>query len=62
MQRNAVALIKNASCQSRKTAEQRSLGHESFSATKLTLYEKTDVMSTEDGRNKNSNQSFERVE
>jgi hypothetical protein len=55
MQRNTVASIKNVSCQSRKTAEQSSLGHESFSAAKLTLYEKTDVMLTEDRRNKNSN-------
>ena len=62
MHRNAGASIKNASYQSRKTAGQRPLVHESISVSNLTLYEKTDVMSSEDGRNKNRNQSFERVE
>jgi hypothetical protein len=62
MHRISSASIKNASLPEQKNGRATLFSTLKFFCSKITLYEKTDAMPNEDGRNKNRNQGFERTE
>jgi hypothetical protein len=62
MRRISSASIKNASLPEQKNGRATSFSTLKFFCSKITLYEKTDAMLNEDGRNKIRNQGFERTE
>jgi hypothetical protein len=59
MRRISTASIKKASSPEQKNGRATPFSTLKFFCSKITLYEKTDAMPNEDGRNKNRNQGSE---